>query len=86
MLEEDVKDNYHARFHTHSYQCCRETHFNSRHFKILKKSRTRFTRVEISPVPEINENLICRNLGYLVHKNKNFSHLTYFTARSNFVS
>ena len=28
MLEEYVADNYYARFDTHSYHCCRETHFN----------------------------------------------------------
>ena len=30
MLEECVKGSYYAKFHTHSYQCCRELHFNSR--------------------------------------------------------
>ena len=30
LFEKDVKDNYYARFHTHSYECCREIHFNSR--------------------------------------------------------
>ena len=29
-LEVCVKDNYYARFHTHSYHCCREMHFISR--------------------------------------------------------
>ena len=30
MLEKYVKDNYYARFHTHSYHCCSEMHFSSR--------------------------------------------------------
>ena len=30
VLEECVKGNYFARFHTHSYHCCREMHFISR--------------------------------------------------------
>ena len=30
MHEECVKDNYYARFHTHSYHCCIEMHFSSR--------------------------------------------------------
>ena len=30
MHEEYVKDNYYARFHTHSYHCCIEMHFTSR--------------------------------------------------------
>ena len=30
VLEECVKDNYYARFHTPSYHCCREMHFISR--------------------------------------------------------
>ena len=30
MHEEYVKDNYYARFHTHSYHCCSEMHFGSR--------------------------------------------------------
>ena len=30
MLEAYVKENYHARFPTCSYQYCRETHCNSR--------------------------------------------------------
>ena len=30
MLEECVKDNYYARFHTHSYHLCKEMHFISR--------------------------------------------------------
>ena len=29
MFEENLKDNYYARFHTHSYQCCREVHYFS---------------------------------------------------------
>ena len=30
LLEECVKDNYYARFHLHSYHCCREMNFISR--------------------------------------------------------
>ena len=30
MLEEYVKENYFARFHTHNYHCCSEMHFSSR--------------------------------------------------------
>ena len=30
LLEGCVKDNYYARFHLHSYQCCREMNFISR--------------------------------------------------------
>ena len=30
MLEECVKDNYYARFHTPSYHCCRKMHFISK--------------------------------------------------------
>ena len=30
VLEEYVKGNYYARFDTHSYHYCRETHFNAR--------------------------------------------------------
>ena len=30
MHEEYVKDNYYARFHTHSYHCCSEMYLNSR--------------------------------------------------------
>ena len=30
MHEEYVKDNYYARFQTHSYHCCSEMHFSSR--------------------------------------------------------
>ena len=30
LLEEYLKDNFYARFHTHSYHCCREMHNNSR--------------------------------------------------------
>ena len=30
MLEEYVKDNYYARFHAQSYNCCGEMHFSSR--------------------------------------------------------
>ena len=29
-LEECVKDNYYARFHLHSYHCCREMNLISR--------------------------------------------------------
>ena len=31
MLEEYLKDNYYAMFHTHNYHCCREMYNNSRH-------------------------------------------------------
>ena len=27
LLEECVKDNYYARFHSHSYHCCKEMKF-----------------------------------------------------------
>ena len=27
LLEESVKDNYYARFHPHSYHCCKEMKF-----------------------------------------------------------
>ena len=27
LLEECVKDNYYARFHPHSYHCCKEIKF-----------------------------------------------------------
>ena len=30
LLEGCVKDNYYARFHLHSYHCCREMNFISR--------------------------------------------------------
>ena len=30
ILEEYVKDNSFARFHTHSYHCCSEMHLSSR--------------------------------------------------------
>ena len=30
VLEECVKGNYYARFHTHSYHCYRGMHFNSK--------------------------------------------------------
>ena len=30
MHEEYVTDNYYARFHTQSYNCCSEMHFSSR--------------------------------------------------------
>ena len=30
LLEECVKDNYYARFHPHSYHCCKEMKFNPR--------------------------------------------------------
>ena len=29
LLEECVKDNYYAKFHPHSYHCCREMNFIS---------------------------------------------------------
>ena len=31
LLEEGVKDNYYARFHPHSYHCCKEMKFIPRH-------------------------------------------------------
>ena len=33
-------------------------------------------KVEIGPVSEIDEILICKNLNYLVTKSEKFSHLT----------
>ena len=30
LLKECVKDNYYARFHPHSYHCCKEINFISR--------------------------------------------------------
>ena len=30
LLQESVKDKYYARFHLHSYHCCREMNFISR--------------------------------------------------------
>ena len=38
MLEEYLKANSYARFHTCSYHSCREMHNNSRQHKILTKS------------------------------------------------
>ena len=47
MLEGYVKDNYYARFDTHSYHSCRETDFNARvniklqsHWSVKCRSRT----------------------------------------------
>ena len=53
MLEECVKDNYYASFHTHSYHCCREMNFLSaldidflNSSKILTKSVEREMKVK----------------------------------------
>ena len=53
LLEGCVKDNYYARFHLHSYHCCREMNFISRlnvisqtRRKILTKSLEREMKVK----------------------------------------
>ena len=38
MLEEYLKANCYARFHSHSYHCCREMHNNSR-LEVKRRSR-----------------------------------------------
>ena len=53
LLQECVKDKYNARFHLHSYHCCREMNFISRldvnfldSHKILTKSVERELKVK----------------------------------------
>ena len=53
LLQECVKDKYYARFHLHSYHCCREMNFISRldvnfldSTKILTKSVERKLKVK----------------------------------------
>ena len=53
LLQECVKDKYYARFHFHSYHCCREMNFISRldtnfldSTKILTKSVERELKVK----------------------------------------
>ena len=53
LLQECVKDKYYARFHLHSYHCCREMNFISRldvnflaRRKILTKSVERELKVK----------------------------------------
>ena len=53
LLQECVKDKYYARFHLHSYHCCREMNFISRldvnfldSHKILTKSVERELKVK----------------------------------------
>ena len=65
MLE-DLKVNYYARFHTHSYHCCREMHNNSRlevkfcQSQWSEKCRSKGTRSRYMPEECFNGNYYAR--------------------------
>ena len=46
LLQECVKDKYYARFHLHSYHCCREMNFISRLDVNFLDSRQNIDKVE----------------------------------------
>ena len=82
LLQECVKDKYYARFHLHSYHCCREMNFISRLDKNFLDSTQNIDKVSAAcPLTNLFEGTCTPRVGFWGYKS--FFEGTYFEMYHN---